>query len=80
MMWQNPGAQPPPFGLQQAMAAQAAHQQQLQQQQANFQVRAPWFCAAPKHTSCFSVALQSAGAAAGCYAMPMKLHGVRVRD
>lgn len=57
MMWQNPGAQAPNFGLQQAMAAQAAHQQQLQQQQANFQVRAPWFCAAPKHNSCFSVDL-----------------------
>ena len=41
MIWQNPGAQAPKYGLQQAMAAQAAQQQQLQQQQANFQVGAP---------------------------------------
>ncbi len=44
MMWQNPGAQVPSFGLQQAMAAQAAQQQQLQQQQANLQVSSPASC------------------------------------
>ena len=71
MIWQNPGAQAPNYGLQQAMAAQAAQQQQLQQQQANFQVRAP---GSGQYNSC----IYCGSAPAGCYAMAMNLHGVHV--